>query len=88
MPLNGYGVLAARVLEGRSERGADTPHYQIRVSGQGAEFRVAVNVLSQQGPSELLFVADEAFQHLRARPGRGARGAHDNGAKARLRLVD
>jgi uncharacterized protein YukJ len=63
MALSGYGVLAARVLEGRSERDADTPHYQIRVSGQGVEFRVAVNVLSQQAPSELLFVAAEAFQH-------------------------
>jgi uncharacterized protein YukJ len=63
MALSGYGVLAARVLEGRSERDADTPHYQIRASGQGIEFRVAVNVLSQQAPSELLFVADEAFQH-------------------------
>jgi uncharacterized protein YukJ len=63
MALSGYGVLAARVLEARSERDADTPHYQIRVSGQGVEFRVVVNVLSQQAPSELLFVADEAFQH-------------------------
>jgi uncharacterized protein YukJ len=56
MALSGYGVLAARVLEARSERDADTPHYQIRVSGQGVEFRVVVNVLSQQAPSELLFV--------------------------------
>jgi uncharacterized protein YukJ len=28
-----------------------------------SDFRVAVNVLSQQSPSELLYVADEAFQH-------------------------
>ena len=63
MSLAEYGVLVARVLEGRSERGADTPHYQIRASGGGVDFRVAVNVLSQQAPSELLFVADEAFQH-------------------------
>jgi len=63
MSLAEYGVLVARVLEGRSERGADTPHYQIRASGGGVDFRVAVNVLSQQAPSELLFVADEALQH-------------------------
>ena len=71
MALSGYGVLAARVLEGRSGRGEDTPHYQIRVSGDGVEFRVAVNVLSQQAPSELLFVAPEAFQHplLQSLPG-------------------
>jgi uncharacterized protein YukJ len=63
MALSGYGVSAARGLEGRSERDADTPHYQIRASGQGVEFRVAVNLLSQQAPWELLFAADEAFQH-------------------------
>jgi uncharacterized protein YukJ len=63
MPLSGYGALVGRVLGGRSEPGSDTPHYQIRVSGGGVEFRVAVNVLSQQAPSELLFVADETFQH-------------------------
>jgi uncharacterized protein YukJ len=63
MTLREYGVLVGRVLEGRSERGADTPHYQVRVDGGGVEFRVAVNVLSQQAPSELLYVADPAFRH-------------------------
>jgi uncharacterized protein YukJ len=63
VPLTGYGVLAGRVLESRSEGGADTPHFQIRVRGGGTDFRVAVNVLSQQSPSELLYVADEAFGH-------------------------
>src|SRR5439155_2185111 len=38
-------------------------HFQIRVRGGDTDFRVAVNVLSQQSPSELLFVADEAFSH-------------------------
>jgi uncharacterized protein YukJ len=63
MPLTSYGVLAGRVLESRTEGGADTPHFQIRVRGGDSEFRVAVNVLSQQSPSELLYIADEAFQH-------------------------
>jgi uncharacterized protein YukJ len=63
MPLTSYGVLAGRVLESRAEGGTDTPHFQIRVRGGGTDFRVAVNVLSQQSPSELLYLADEAFQH-------------------------
>jgi uncharacterized protein YukJ len=63
MALTGYGVLAGRVLESRSEGSADTPHFQVRVRGGDTDFRVAVNVLSQQSPSELLYVADEAFQH-------------------------
>jgi uncharacterized protein YukJ len=63
MPLRRYGVLAGRVLDSRAEGGADSPHFQIRVRGGGADFRVAVNVLSQERPSELLYFADEAFRH-------------------------
>jgi len=63
MPLARYGVLAGRVLDRRSEGGADTPHYQIRMRGGGDDFRVAVNVLSKEHPSELLYLADEAFRH-------------------------
>jgi uncharacterized protein YukJ len=53
MPLARYGVLAGRVIDRRAEGGTDTPHYQIHVRGGGDEFRVAVNVLSKQHPSEL-----------------------------------
>ena len=43
--------------------GTDSPHYQIRIRGD-ADFRVAVNVLSQEKPAEeLLYVADENFLH-------------------------
>ena len=63
MPLARYGVLAGQVVDRRSEGGTDTPHYQVHVRGGGVEFRVAVNVLSKQHPSELLYVADEAFNH-------------------------
>ena len=63
MPLARYGVLAGRVIDRRSEGGADTPHYQIQMRGGGVDFRVAVNVLSKQHPSELLYLADEAFRH-------------------------
>ena len=70
MALNRYGVLAGRVIDRRSEGGTDTPHYQIHVRGGGVDFRVAVNVLSQQQSSELLYIADEAFHHpMLALPG-------------------
>jgi uncharacterized protein YukJ len=51
------------VVDRRAEGGTDTPHYQIQVDGGGVDFRVAVNVLSKQHPSELLYLADETFQH-------------------------
>jgi uncharacterized protein YukJ len=63
MPLARYGVLAGRVVDRRAEGGTDTPHYQVHVRGGDVEFRVAVNVLSKQHPSELLYLADEAFRH-------------------------
>jgi uncharacterized protein YukJ len=63
MPLASYGVLAGSVADQRAEGGTDSPHYQIRVRGGEADFRVAVNVLSQEKPSELLYVADENFRH-------------------------
>jgi uncharacterized protein YukJ len=63
MPLADYGVLCGRVVDRRAEGGTDTPHYQIQVRGGEVAFRVAVNVLSRQHPSELLYLADEAFRH-------------------------
>ena len=63
MPLASYGVLAGSVVDQRAEGGTDSPHYQIRVRGGEADFRVAVNVLSQEKPAELLYVADENFRH-------------------------
>ena len=63
MALHGYGVLAGQVVDSRAEGGADSPHFQIRVRGGGTDFRVAVNVLSQESPPDLLFVAEESFSH-------------------------
>jgi len=64
VPLKSYGVLAGRALERRREGAIDTPHYQIRVGTRdGTEFRVAVNVQSQESPSELLYVVDENLEH-------------------------
>jgi uncharacterized protein YukJ len=64
MPLKSYGVLVARAVERRREGGTDSPHYQVRLAdGVGGTYRAAVNVLSQESPSELLYLVDDDLQH-------------------------
>jgi uncharacterized protein YukJ len=64
MPLQGYGVLAGRAVAKRREGGVDTPHFQIHlVDEAGTDYRIAVNVLSQLAPAELLYLADDDFRH-------------------------
>ncbi|GII87607.1 hypothetical protein Ssi03_55970 [Sphaerisporangium siamense] len=75
MPLRSYGVLAARAVARRREGASETPHYQIHLADQaGTAYRAAVNVLSQQAPSELLYLAVEDFAHplLQTLPAPGA----------------
>jgi uncharacterized protein YukJ len=64
MPLHAYGVLSGRVRDTRREGATDTPHYQIHMADDaGTSYRIAVNVQSQQSPSELLFLVLEDFHH-------------------------
>lgn len=64
MPLRSYGVLAGRAVARRREGRSDTPHYQVHLTDDaGISYRIAVNVLSQQAPSELLYLADDDFKH-------------------------
>ncbi|MFE0379159.1 DUF2278 family protein [Streptomyces inhibens] len=64
MPLNQYGVLACRAVERRREGGDDSPHYQVHLTdNDGTSYRAAINVLSQQSPSELLYIALDDFRH-------------------------
>ena len=64
MPLRDYGVLVARAVDQRREGGGDSPHFQIHVvDDAGVDYRIAVNVQSQQSPSELLYLADDDFAH-------------------------
>ena len=63
MPLEHYGVLKGSVVDARREDAADTPHYQVHVRADGANYRIAVNVESQLSPSELLFLVDDRFSH-------------------------
>src|SRR6187397_2935609 len=65
MPLSSYGVLRARAIDRRREDASDpSPHYQVHVTDdQQTGYRVAVNVLSQEAPSELLYLAIDDFDH-------------------------
>jgi uncharacterized protein YukJ len=64
MPLTGYGVLSARVVDRRREGSGDTPHFQLHLADDGGtNYRGAVNVQSKQAPSELLYLLDDDVQH-------------------------
>jgi uncharacterized protein YukJ len=88
MPLNSYGVLVGRAGDCRREGGTDSPHYQVRIDAAGTSYRLAVNVLSQESPSELLYVADDDFRHpITAAVGGLATGWHDLAPRAGLDFI-
>src|SRR3954462_13401258 len=63
MPIANYGVLKGKVVgKDRGKSGDATPHFEIHMQASGKHYRIAVNVQSQQAPSQVLFFADEAFQ--------------------------
>lgn len=64
MPVPSYGVLKGRATEGKlAGGGGKKPHYQIHVVAGGVDHRIAVNVVSDQSPSELLFLLRPGFRH-------------------------
>ncbi|MGW1721957.1 DUF2278 family protein [Streptomyces sp. NPDC002306] len=64
MPLKTYGVLVARAVDTRREGAVDSPHYQIHLTDEaGTHYRASVNVLSQERPPELLYLAADDFRH-------------------------
>ena len=65
MPLRAYGVLTARAIARVREGTADsTPHYEIHLSDEsGVQYRAAINVKSNQPPSELLYLVIDEFSH-------------------------
>jgi uncharacterized protein YukJ len=89
MPLKSYGVLVARAVERRREGGHDSPHYQLRLAdGLGGTYRAAVNVLSQESPSELLYLVDDDFKHPITAALAGLTGGwHDLPARGGLDLI-
>ena len=64
MPVQDYGVLKAHPLESRKGT-SSSPHYQIHVLEQpaGTHYRIAVNVLSQVQPYNLLYHVVDNFTY-------------------------
>ena len=58
MPIQPYGVLKGHVIDAKPEADDDTPHYQMRVVADTTHYRAALNVKSQETPSELLYLID------------------------------
>ncbi len=50
------------VAKDRGKAGDKTPHFEIHVKAAQKSFRVAVNVKSQESPSDVLYYADENFE--------------------------
>lgn len=63
VPLRRYGVLKGAAVASVAKADEDSPHFQIRVRSGGQDYRIAVNVKSQEAPSELLYIANEDFRH-------------------------
>lgn len=63
MAISNYGVFKGRAISRRLATGS-SPHYQILlVDEDGTQFRVAINVLSQTPPSEVMFYVKSFFVH-------------------------
>ncbi len=62
MSLEDYGVLKGKAIETKKGAGS-SPHFQILVSDDKLLFRIAVNVQSQEPPSDVLYFVDENFSH-------------------------
>jgi uncharacterized protein YukJ len=64
MALATYGVLKCRALDRKIDPATDpSPHYQVLVSDGEKKHRIAINVKSQQSPSDLLYLVNDSFQH-------------------------
>ena len=62
MPLRNYGVLKGRPIQVLPGTGP-SPHVQVLMVDDTTEYRIAVNVMSKQYPSELLYLMIDDFQH-------------------------
>lgn len=61
--LSRYGLLKCHPKDRLPGDDQTNEHYEIHAIADTAEYRVAVNVLSQEQPSTLLYFAQENFQH-------------------------
>jgi uncharacterized protein YukJ len=71
MPLNNYGVLSGTIIDKLDSPAAmqknpgSKPHFQILVEANNVQHRIAVNVKSNQQPSDLEFYLDGDFKTCR-----------------------
>src|SRR6185436_19151015 len=64
MPIKDYGVLKGKAVEGKlAGKGGKKPHFQIHILAKSVHHRIAVNVVSDQEPSELLFLLQDNYRH-------------------------
>ena len=62
MALENYGILKGRPIARRLGFGS-SPHYQVHIVDDDADYRIAVNVKSKKSPSELLYLIDDNYAH-------------------------
>jgi uncharacterized protein YukJ len=60
--LRSYGVLKGKAIEVRLGAG-QSPHYQVRLVDDDADYRIAVNVKSQLPPSDVEYIVAEHYDH-------------------------
>lgn len=69
MALSEYGVFVGTVIdnldssEAKQRNPGGSPHYEILVQNGNVKYRLAVNVKSDQKPSDLQFYLDDNYQH-------------------------
>jgi uncharacterized protein YukJ len=62
MPIASYGVLKGKAVKTDRGKASDkTPHFEIQVTAAQKNYRIAVNVQSQQAPSEVLYCVNKNF---------------------------
>ena len=61
MSLQNYCVLKGKAIETKKGTGK-SPHFQILINDGQLLYRIAVNVESQEPPSDVLYYVDENFQ--------------------------
>ena len=62
MPLKQYGVLVGRPVDRRLAT-IHNAHYQMKIVDNLTEYRAAINVMSQDKPSEVLYLLAEPYDH-------------------------
>ncbi|MCT4598370.1 MAG: YukJ family protein [Vallitalea sp.] len=62
MSSHSYGLLKCKAVGAQEERDNNRPHYHIHVKVNDEDYRVSVNIKSNESPSELLFYTNDNFK--------------------------